>query len=154
MLHNVGCEILEIASPDDLGREVHGLIGQILSWRWRPGSTRWACRTTRSARSPPPTGRGGGPSRGGGLRDNQPVRGAVGRHDARALLRTATWCWRRSCRARRRRSGSFPTDHGDIDAHLAKMEAMAPNAALANLAGLPALAIPTGMVEGCPWACS
>jgi amidase len=30
------------------------------------------------------------------------------------------------------------------------MEAMAPNAALANLAGLPALAIPAGMVEGLP----
>jgi amidase len=40
--------------------------------------------------------------------------------------------------------GHFPTDHTDIDAHLAKMEAMAPNAALANLAGLPALAIPAG----------
>jgi amidase len=46
--------------------------------------------------------------------------------------------------------GSFPTDHTDIDAHLAKMEAMAPNAALANLAGLPALAIPAGMAEGLP----
>jgi amidase len=46
--------------------------------------------------------------------------------------------------------GSFPTDHGDLDAHLAKMEALAPNAALANLAGLPALAIPTGMVERLP----
>lgn len=38
--------------------------------------------------------------------------------------------------------GAFPTDHTDIKAHLAKMEALAPNAALANIAGLPALAIP------------
>lgn len=38
--------------------------------------------------------------------------------------------------------GAFPTDHGDVAAHLARMEALAPNAALANVAGLPALAIP------------
>jgi hypothetical protein len=31
MLHNAGCEIVEIAAPDDLGREVHALIGQILA---------------------------------------------------------------------------------------------------------------------------
>jgi amidase len=66
----------------------------------------------------------------------------------------ATWCWRRSCRARRRRWAASRPTTAIIDAHLAKMEALAPNAALANLAGLPALAIPTGMVERCPWACS
>ncbi|MGB5864957.1 MAG: amidase [Sulfitobacter sp.] len=38
--------------------------------------------------------------------------------------------------------GAFPTDHDDVGGHLAKMEALAPNAALANVAGLPALAIP------------
>lgn len=38
--------------------------------------------------------------------------------------------------------GAFPTDHDDVVGHLAKMEALAPNAALANVAGLPALAIP------------
>ena len=40
------------------------------------------------------------------------------------------------------RLGAFPTDHADVAAHLAKMEALAPNAALANIAGLPALAMP------------
>lgn len=38
--------------------------------------------------------------------------------------------------------GAFPTDTPDLDAHLARMEALAPNAALANVAGLAALAIP------------
>ncbi|KIC48011.1 amidase [Tateyamaria sp. ANG-S1] len=38
--------------------------------------------------------------------------------------------------------GAFPTDHADVAGHLAKMEALAPNAAFANIAGLPALAIP------------
>ena len=38
--------------------------------------------------------------------------------------------------------GAFPTDHADVASHLARMEATAPNAALANVAGLPALTIP------------
>ena len=41
--------------------------------------------------------------------------------------------------------GAFQLDHTDTDAHFAKMEAFAPNAALANVAGLPALVLPFGM---------
>ncbi|MBY5934895.1 amidase [Tateyamaria omphalii] len=41
--------------------------------------------------------------------------------------------------------GAFPLDHTDTDKHFAKMEAFAPNAALANVTGLPALALPFGM---------
>jgi amidase len=48
------------------------------------------------------------------------------------------------------RLGHFPTDHTDIDTHLERMEVMAPGAALANLAGLPALAIPAGLAGGLP----
>jgi len=48
--------------------------------------------------------------------------------------------------------GAFPTDHSDIAGHLAKMEALAPNAALANIAGLPALAIPLPTTEPTPTA--
>jgi amidase len=40
--------------------------------------------------------------------------------------------------------GHFPTDHTDIDAHLAKMEAMAPNAALPTSRASRRLAIPAG----------
>lgn len=46
--------------------------------------------------------------------------------------------------------GAFPNDETDIDARLARMEAIAPNAALANVAGLPALALPAGMSDGLP----
>lgn len=46
--------------------------------------------------------------------------------------------------------GHFPIDHADVDAHLERMEFLAPNAALANVAGLPAVAIPAGMAGGLP----
>ncbi|WP_416882955.1 amidase [Marivita sp.] len=46
--------------------------------------------------------------------------------------------------------GAFPMDHADLDAHFLKMEAMAPNAAWANVAGLPALAFPAGFENGLP----
>ncbi|MEM9756493.1 MAG: amidase family protein [Pseudomonadota bacterium] len=38
--------------------------------------------------------------------------------------------------------GAFPTETDDLDGHIARIAALAPNAALANAAGLPALAIP------------
>lgn len=40
--------------------------------------------------------------------------------------------------------GSFPTDHHDVAGHLARMTAFAPLAALANVAGTPALTLPFG----------
>ncbi|MCY3879965.1 MAG: amidase family protein [Rhodobacteraceae bacterium] len=47
-------------------------------------------------------------------------------------------------------TGHFPTDHTDLERHLQRMEAMAPCAALANLAGLPSLAMPAAMLDGLP----
>ncbi|MCT7373530.1 amidase [Chelativorans salis] len=47
--------------------------------------------------------------------------------------------------------GSFPTDHGDVDAHLERMAAFAPLATLANVSGAPALTLPFGAdAEGLP----
>lgn len=46
--------------------------------------------------------------------------------------------------------GAFPMDHRDLDAHFLKMDVMAPNAAWANVAGLPALAFPAGFENGLP----
>ncbi|PWL36153.1 MAG: amidase [Marivita sp. XM-24bin2] len=46
--------------------------------------------------------------------------------------------------------GASPMDHTDLDVHFLKMEAMAPNAAWANVAGLPALAFPAGFENGLP----
>jgi amidase len=150
MLHNVGCEILEIASPDDLGREVHGLIGQILSVALATGLD--ALGVPDDEISPlAAANRARGRSFSG-----TEVFAITNRFaelsDAtrRALFSGCDVVLAPILSGPPPPVGSFPTDHGDLDAHLAKMEALAPNAALANLAGLPALAIPTGMVERLP----
>jgi amidase len=49
--------------------------------------------------------------------------------------------------------GAFPTDGDDIDRHFARMSALAPYAALANAAGLPAISVPQGLdTAGLPLA--
>lgn len=40
--------------------------------------------------------------------------------------------------------GFLPTDHGDVDGHFGRMTAFAPYAALANVAGVPAVTVPFG----------
>lgn len=44
--------------------------------------------------------------------------------------------------------GHFDLQSTDVTAHLAKMEAMAPSSALANVTGLPALVLPYGQDDG------
>lgn len=49
--------------------------------------------------------------------------------------------------------GSFPMDHGDVDAHWNRMNAFAPYAALGNITGFPALSLPFGAdADGLPLA--
>ncbi|KXF75822.1 amidase [Paramesorhizobium deserti] len=48
-------------------------------------------------------------------------------------------------------TGSFPTDHSDIDLHLDRMAAFAPLASLANISGFPALTLAFGAdADGMP----
>ena len=46
--------------------------------------------------------------------------------------------------------GTLDLSGASADEHMARLEAFAPNAALANVAGLPALALPVGMANGLP----
>nr|WP_202799070.1 amidase [Oceanicola sp. S124] len=46
--------------------------------------------------------------------------------------------------------GSFPTDHAEPETQLARMDALAPYAALANITGAPALTLPYGAHDGLP----
>jgi amidase len=49
--------------------------------------------------------------------------------------------------------GALPTDGDDINRHFARMSALAPYAALANAAGLPAISVPQGLdTAGLPLA--
>jgi len=49
--------------------------------------------------------------------------------------------------------GALPTDGDDIDKHFERMSSLAPYAALANVAGLPAISVPRGLdTAGLPLA--
>ncbi len=150
MLHEAGCEIVEIAAPDDLGREVHGLIGQILAVALATGLDALGIPDEEiSPLAAANRARGKGFS---GTEVFAMTNRVAELSDAvyRALFSDCDVVLAPILSGPPPPVGSFPTDHTDIDAHLARMEALAPLAALANLAGLPALAIPTGMVEGLP----
>lgn len=148
-LSDAGCRVGEIAAPDDLGAEAHGLAKLILSvslaeWLTEAGITDdrvapLARALADEGRAVPATDLFAATRRVARLSDR-----ALGMFDdADAVL----------CPVLSRSPlplGSFDLGHTDTRAHFAGMEAFAPNAALANVAGLPAFALPCGMSGGLP----
>jgi amidase len=150
LLRGAGCEIVEIEAPDALGGEVHALIGQILSVALATGLD--ALGIPDAEISPLAAANR---ARGRGFSGTEVFAmtnrvAELSDGTRRALFTDCDVVLAPILSGPPPPVGYFPTDHTDIDGHLAKMEAMAPGAALANLAGLPALAIPAGMADGLP----
>jgi len=148
-LTEAGCTIQEIAAPDDMGAEAHAIARLILS----VSLAEWLAALAIPGDKVPPL---------------VAALAAEGRETSATGLFAAT---RRMARLSDRAGamfhrfdavlcpvlssappplGAFGLGHSDTDAHFAKMEAFAPNAALANVAGLPAIALPFGMQGSLP----
>ena len=148
-LAKTGCHVTEINAPDAaeidaLGREAHGIAKLILS----VSLAEWLTALNIPDDQVPPLAA---------------VLAAEGRAASATALFTATRRMARLADAAAKLFatadailcpvlssppppiGAFDLSHTDTAAHFAKMEAFAPNAALANVAGLPALALPFGM---------
>lgn len=144
-----GCEILEMPAPDTLGAEAHNVAGRILSLShadWLP-----AMGISPDAVSPliaASLARGQAFSGVDGFALSRRI--AQISHEARAIFDTCDAMLMPVLSGPPPKLGHFDFAATDVDAHLAQMEAMAPNAALANVAGLPALSIPVGMAGRLP----
>jgi amidase len=146
-----GAEVIPQPAPDDLGRSSHAIAGQILAvslaeWLDALGITDQDVSPLAAATAS--LGRATTGSQVFALsRRIQQISHAAGSlfADADAILLPIL-------SGPPPRLGVFPTDHVDVAEHLAMMEALAPNAAFANIAGLPALAIPLPTAETTPTA--
>ena len=148
-LTDAGCTVHDIPAPDDMGAEAHALARTILS----VSLTEWLAALQITDDQVPPL---------------VAALAAEGRATPATVLFAATGRMARlSDRARMMFAsadavlfpvlsskppplGAFDLSQTDTSAHFARMEAFAPNAALANVAGLPALALPCGMADGLP----
>lgn len=143
------CTILPIPAPDALGAEAHDLVGRILSLSqadWLDGLGIALSEVSPLIAASVARGRA----------MSGPQAFALAREIARLSYRG--WALFEDCDAILMPIlsgpppvlGHFDFSATDVAAHLAAMEALAPNAAIANACGLPALAIPAGMAGGLP----
>ncbi|MEJ6395860.1 amidase [Gymnodinialimonas sp. 2305UL16-5] len=148
-LQDAGCVIRPIAAPDQLGGQAHDIALQILS----VSLADWlAAREVAFANVPP-------------LAATHAAQGrAMSATKLFALTRAMQQVMQTTCALFQNidailmpvlAQAPLPFDAldlsgTDLDAHFAGMESFAPNAAIANVAGLPALALPFGVDSGLP----
>jgi amidase len=148
-LRDAGCEVCDIPAPDQLGDEAHAIARTILGVSLAEWLT--ALKIT----------------------DNEiPPLAAAMAAEGRATSATALFAASRQLARLTNRSrklfksadavlmpilssappvvGALDLSGSSPDDHMARLEAFAPNAALANVAGLSALALPIGMANGLP----
>lgn len=145
-----GCEVATLAAPDALGRECHRLVGRILSVALATGLDALGIpdeEISPLARASRERGRG---VSGTELMASSNRMAELSDAVCTALFGTCDVVVMPVLSGPPPLIGHFPTDHGDVNTHLERMEVMAPCAVLANLAGLPALALPAGMEDGLP----
>ena len=144
-----GCTILPIPAPDALGAEAHDLVGRILSLSqadWLDGMGVAASEVSPLIAASAARGRAmTGPQAFALTREIARIS-----HRGWALFDTCDAILMPVLSGPPPLLGHFDFAATDVTAHLARMEAMAPNAAIANACGLPALAMPAGMAAGLP----
>ena len=146
-----GTQIIPMSAPDDLGAEAHAIAGQILAVSladWLDAFDMTGQEVSPLSAANATLGRAmTGPQVFVLSRRIQQISHAV-----EALFAEAEAILMPILSGPPPPIGAFPSDHTDVALHVAKMEALAPNAALANVAGLPALAIPLPTSEPTPTA--
>lgn len=148
-LTDAGCAIVEVAAPDKMGAQAHILARKILS----VSLAEWLA-SLNIADDEVPALAGAVAAQGRAITGTEVF--AVSRDIARLsdVVRTlfdgVDAVLTPVLATRPPTVGAYDLTKTDVDAHFAQMAAFAPNAALANVAGLPAFALPFGMADGLP----
>jgi amidase len=148
-LTDAGCTVFEIAAPDRLGAQALGLAQKILS----VSLAEWlAALDIADDRVPALASTLVAEGRAITGMDVFVIARDVARlsDTAHSLFYSADAVLTSILASRPPAVGAFDLSKTDTDTHFAQMEALAPNAALANVAGLSAFAQPFGMADGLP----